>query len=411
MFQLLRHPVFGRLLLSHILALLGTGLATIALGFVAFDIAGDKAGSVLGTVLAIKMLCFMLVAPIAATLLARTPVKVILLSSELIRVAVAACLPFVTNVWHIYALVVIMHVASAVFTPTFQAAIPRIITNEQDYGRALALSRMAYDLETLVSPLLTGVLLLLVSAQDLFFGTAIGLAASAALIASLILPRPAPAHQEIGGFGARLTRGSQLLFSSRALRGIFMLHLAVAGSGGFAMVQTVTVVRGSLGLEESDVALALGAMGVGSLCGALFVTRNVERFGARKVLLTGGLLLGLAPLGVPLALFIGGRWGLSVLMALWIVLGIGYSTTLTPIGQVIRATIGDSDLPSVFAAQFSLAHGWWLVAYLLAGWLGTFTSMSLTAVLLGLVSLMAALLARSTWRVEVVQSTHALARE
>ena len=36
----------------------GTGIMTVALGLLAFKIAGDKAGTVLGTALAIKMIAY-----------------------------------------------------------------------------------------------------------------------------------------------------------------------------------------------------------------------------------------------------------------------------------------------------------------------------------------------------------------
>lgn len=46
-------------------SLLGTGLATVALGLLAFDLAGPKAGTVLGTALANKMIAYVGVAPVA----------------------------------------------------------------------------------------------------------------------------------------------------------------------------------------------------------------------------------------------------------------------------------------------------------------------------------------------------------
>jgi ethanolamine transporter EutH len=44
-------------------ALVGAGLATVALGLPAYDLAGADAGSVLGTALAIKMVAYVLIAP------------------------------------------------------------------------------------------------------------------------------------------------------------------------------------------------------------------------------------------------------------------------------------------------------------------------------------------------------------
>lgn len=51
---------------------------------------------------------------------------------DLVRAAVALCLPFVTEVWQIYLLIFVLQAASAGFTPTFQATIPDILPDEED---------------------------------------------------------------------------------------------------------------------------------------------------------------------------------------------------------------------------------------------------------------------------------------
>jgi multisubunit Na+/H+ antiporter MnhG subunit len=51
----LSNRTYGRLFAAQVAALVGTGLATIALGLLAHDIAGAQAGEILGAMLAIKM--------------------------------------------------------------------------------------------------------------------------------------------------------------------------------------------------------------------------------------------------------------------------------------------------------------------------------------------------------------------
>ena len=76
-------------------ALLGTGLATVALGLLAWQLAGDTAGAVLGTALAIKMVAYVTLAPVAAAIAERLPRRAFLVALDLIRAGVIACLPFV----------------------------------------------------------------------------------------------------------------------------------------------------------------------------------------------------------------------------------------------------------------------------------------------------------------------------
>ncbi|MCC0044450.1 MAG: MFS transporter, partial [Brucellaceae bacterium] len=73
MIGVLSNPAYARLFGAQVVALAGTGLLTIALGLLAFDLAGDKAGAVLGTALTIKMVAFVALAPVANALAVRLP--------------------------------------------------------------------------------------------------------------------------------------------------------------------------------------------------------------------------------------------------------------------------------------------------------------------------------------------------
>ena len=66
MLAILANRTYRCLFLAQVIALIGTGLATVALGLLAYDLAGPDAGIVLGTALAIKMIAYVGVAPIAA---------------------------------------------------------------------------------------------------------------------------------------------------------------------------------------------------------------------------------------------------------------------------------------------------------------------------------------------------------
>ena len=126
---------YRRLFSAQVIALFGTGLATVALGLLAYDLAGQNAGAVLGTALTIKMVMYVLIAPLAAAYADRLPRRLFLVLLDVARALVVLALPFVTEVWHIYLLIGILQASSAAFTPTFQATIPDIVTKESDYTR------------------------------------------------------------------------------------------------------------------------------------------------------------------------------------------------------------------------------------------------------------------------------------
>ncbi len=209
MLRILGNRTYRHLFLAQVIALIGTGLATVALGLLAFDLAGNEAGAVLGTALAIKMVAYVGVAPIAAAFADRLPRRTMLVCLDLVRAAVALLLPFVTEIWQVYVLIFVLQSASAGFTPTFQATIPDVLPDEKEYTRALSLSRLAYDMESVASPMLAAALLTVISFHSLFAGTVVGFLASAALVVSVVLPSPKPTEKR--GIYDRTTRGCEFI--------------------------------------------------------------------------------------------------------------------------------------------------------------------------------------------------------
>jgi predicted MFS family arabinose efflux permease len=372
----LTHPVYRRLFAAQVVALAGTGLATVALGLLAYDLAGAQAGSVLGTALAIKMVAYVVVAPLAAALVARIPRRRVLIGSDVLRMAVALCLPFVGDIWQVYVLIFVLQAASATFTPTFQSVIPDVLPDEDDYTAALSLSRLAYDLESVLSPMLAAALLVVVSSSSLFFGTALGFVGSALLVLSVALPHrgandgdDAPPEMP---FGQRARHGVTLFVRTRELRPVLVLNLAVAAAGAYVLVQTVVIARATFAQGEDVVALLLAAVGAGSIGTAVLLPGLLRRVTERRVMLTGALLLTAASAAVPLALGASTPLvGIASIAALWVVVGAGWAATETPVGRIIRRSVPREDLPAAFAAQFSLSHACWLLTYPLAGWLGS----------------------------------------
>ena len=264
MIDVLRNGTYRALFLAQVIALIGTGLLTVALGLLAFDIAGDDAGSVLGTALTIKMVAYVGVAPLVAALVDRLPKKAVLVTADAVRLAVALVLPFVGDIWQIYVLVFVLQSASATFTPAFQSLIPSVLPDRDDYTKALALSRLAYDLDAILSPLLAAVLLTLINYNNLFLGTAVGFVISSALVLVARLPRRV-AEEDTSTFWQRLPTGLRVFAQTPSLRFLMTTNVVVAASTATVLVNSVVYTKGVFGLDDNALALTLGAYGLGSL--------------------------------------------------------------------------------------------------------------------------------------------------
>ncbi|OYX58679.1 MAG: MFS transporter [Brevundimonas subvibrioides] len=360
MFSPLRHPGYRHLFIAQVSALLGTGMATVALGLLAYDLAGANAGEILGAALAIKMIAYIGVAPFASALSARLPRKVLLVSLDVVRAGVAAVLPFVGEAWQVYALMTVLYVASAAFTPAFQAMIPDLLPDEGEYTKALSLSRLAADLESVASPVLAALLLAVMSYSNLFAGTAVGFVVSGLFVISAVLPKPSRAA--LKPFLQRLTGGMRLFALTPRLRGLLAISLATAAGGAMVFVNTVVLVQSRFGLSGQATAWALAAFGGGSMTAAVFLPRLLGRLTDRSAMVLGAATMT----GVLLA----GTWlavSYVALLALWVIMGFGYSLTITPAGRALRRSSNAGDRPALFAAQFALSHACWLIAYPVAG--------------------------------------------
>lgn len=407
-FQVLRHITFAKLFAAQVVALLGTGLLTIALGLLAYDLAGGRAGTVLGTALAIKMVAYVALAPIATALIGNLPRKYVLIAMDAIRAAVALGLPFIDAVWQIYVCIFLLQAASATFTPAFQALIPDILQDEQNYTNALSLSRLAYDLESLISPALAGLLLLVIAFHGLFVGTALGFIISALLITQTTLPRQ-PADVKQRSFADRLTRGARIYLATPRLRGLLCLNLAVAAGGAMVIVNTVVIVRDSYLGSESDVAMVMAAFGLGSMLAALTLPLLLSHHRDRPVMVAAAFVMALILLLIGLLSIPALSMSWLVLLLVWFLLGLGYALVLTPSGRLLRRSAHDEDRPAVFTAQFALSHACWLITYPLAGWFGHAFGMGVTMLILGSIALVGTATALLVWPAgdpDVVEHVH-----
>jgi len=386
----LQNASFRKLFSAQVIALVGTGLTTVALTLLAYDIAGGNAGVVLGTALAFKMVAYVVFAPIVGGLAHRFPRKALLISLDIVRAGIVLLMPFVTSVWQIYLLIFLLNLFSAGFKPVFSASIPDVLPDEAQYTKALSYSRLAYDLETLLSPLFAGIALMFFSYSALFLTNSLAFLLSAVLILGCVLPQ-GTAPERSGSIAQEISFGLRAYLSTPRLRALLALYVAVSAGSAMIIVNTVGYVRDALGGTESDVAMAMAAAGFGSMTAALLVPKILERVKDRVLMLFGAVVAGCALLAMSSAPQYG------QLVVIWWFIGLGLSMVQTPSGRVVNRSASAGDRPAYFSAQFALSHACWLIAYPLAGQLGSRLGVPDTALLMGLAVLASAAIALLVW--------------
>lgn len=385
MLAVLRNRRFAALFASQVSSLVATGLLTVALALVAVRLDPGAAAGIIGTALTIRIAVYVVVSPLASALLAGRSSRAVLVGADLVRLIVAGALVFATAPWQLYVGIVLLQTASAVFTPTYQAVVPRVLPDERDYTAAQSLSRLAYDLESLLSPPLAALLVLVLPPQALFGIVALGFLGSglAVLLARL--------HDQVGSTAEpvrrRLLRGLGVLARTPGPRFAAVLDAATATIYATVLVSSVVLLIDA-GADPADPSAALAAVliafGLGSIAVAVVLPALLRRLRDTTVMLLGAGVAVLALAGTAAAALLD---GLSVLGigALWVVLGASSSAISTPSARLIRTEVAADQHAAVFAARFSTSHAWYAVTYPVAGLLGTIApSGAATAALAGL---------------------------
>ncbi|MDP6435956.1 MAG: MFS transporter [Gammaproteobacteria bacterium] len=386
----LRNTEFRKLFSAQVIALVGTGLTTVALTLLAYDMVGENAGLVLGTALSFKMVAYVVFAPIVGGMAHRFPRKPLLISLDVVRAAIVLLMPFVTAVWQIYLLIFLLNLFSAGFKPVFAATIPDILPDERQYTKGLSYSRLAYDLENLLSPTFAGIALLFFSYTGLFGANSVAFLVSAWLILVTVLPE-SKLQDRLGGVWGEISFGVRSYMRTPRLRALLTLYCAVACASAMVIVNTVVYVKESLGGTDSEVAAAFAAAGFGSMIAALSMTRILDHVSDRLVMLVGAVGMGVGVLGI---------WtgpDLTTMLPVWMLIGLGWSLVQTPAGRIVNRSSSAGDRSAYFSAQFALSHACWLLAYPIAGQLGATFGIEQTAVYMGVAILIFAGLAAAVW--------------
>ena len=370
---------YVRLFLAQMASLLGSGVTSVALAVLAYELTGSNATVVVGTALTLRILAFVLISPIAGVLADRIDRKRMLVAADVVRVALVGLFPFVTSVWHIYALIFAINAVTAFFTPTYEASLPEVV-GQRLYSRALAASRVALDVEAAIGPLVAGALILGVGVRWTFWFNAGTYLLSAILLLGARVPGPGvrPGPFPWRDFVPQVTFGTRVLFRVPALRQALVLHVAEAAAGAVIIVTTVVYVRDILGRGDGSFALAMGAVGLGSSAAALLLARraagalgegsDAQRHAAyhrwaERTLLAGGALSGLALLPGVFAP------GLLTLLVLWAVVGAGGAMIAIPSVGLLAEHTTPEERGRAYAAHFAWTHLFWLGTYPAAGYL------------------------------------------
>lgn len=363
--QCLRNPVFARLYTAQTISLLGDALTWVGLALVAFELAGQNAAIVLSGALTLRVTAFVLLSPLAGAIADRSDRKIILVTTHLIRMVIVGLLPFVSQVWHIYALVLALNIFNAFFTPTYQATIP-LVTGQQDYPQAIALSSATYQLLSVLGPGIAGSVAAFVGAREVFFLDAFSFLIAAGLLVTLpgqLRATPSSTQRTASSILRDIRDGTRWLWIDPPIRYGLAMQLVASIAGAQILVNTIGYVHGTLKLGSVEYGWVMAAFGIGATLAAVIVGLLNQRWARTTYVLAGAMLITVALLPANLA-------GIAPLMGLWLLAGAGQNLVNLPTQTLIADRTPTEAQGRVYGAHFAWSHFWWAFAYPVAGWIG-----------------------------------------
>ena len=143
--QSLRNPLFARLYAAQTTSLLGDAFTWVALALLAFEVGGAKSATILAGALTLRVTAFVLLSPWAGILADRVDRRKLMAGADLGRMGVVGLMPWVNEVWQIYALMFLLNALTAFFTPAHQAALPQVISMLSQPGCVRLAGRMRVE--------------------------------------------------------------------------------------------------------------------------------------------------------------------------------------------------------------------------------------------------------------------------
>ena len=245
-------------------------------------------------------------------------------------------------------------------------------------------------MENLLSPAIAAILLLGFGHLALFQVNSAAFIVSAIILSLVIYPSD-PLSDRQSGIWHNVSFGIKSYLNTPRLRGVLSFNFIAALTGALIIVNSANFAHNIYGKAEIITALLFGSVGVGAIIMSFLMPHILKKYSIKQTMLWGSIL------AITALLFFVITASLFSLFLTWFMLGMVSSLLQTPSGIVIQKSSRKADRAAYFSAQFTLTHVGWLIAYLVAGQLGSYVSISINMIILAVISAMVLLLALKFW--------------
>ena len=241
----------------------------------------------------------------AGVVVDRLKKRPVMIATDLCRAGLLLLVPL-ASIMHVLSMTILMTIAgiagalTVLFDVAYQSYLPVLVAPDEllDSNRRLGMSASTAEL---LGPLLTGVLVKVVTAPIAILLDALSFLVSAASVWAIRQPEPAPVPTRKAAPLAEAFDGLDFIWTQPLLRALLLRSVTAFLAGGLIyalyFMNATEVVH--MGTPALGVVVALG--GAGSLVGASLAGRLSTRFGRGPVFFGTAVLIACAQLLIPLS--------------------------------------------------------------------------------------------------------------
>ena len=378
---------------GHLLSLIGTSMQNTALPLLAYRLSGRPFD--LGLIgFAVTLPTFFLAIP-GGVLVEHADKRKTIIFLQIIMMLDTFALAFLAlsetiQIWHIVITSLILGIATAFEITARQAMLIELVGRES-LPNAIALQSTAFNLSRVLGPALVVPLFLLFPKNGEGWVFLLNGISFATIIIGLFFVRAqykTPVEPRTRSMTIELREGMQYLVNNPSV-GLLIIIAATLGIFAFPIIQQLPVISkdllGQISDTKADVDLRNSflytAQGVGALIAAFSIAMNnsARRRGLRLILGEAAFILGM--IAIP---FSRSLWPAVAVIAL---MGWGAVTQLATMNTLIQLQVPDNLRGRVFSIYLWALQGITPFGSLLIGWMTQEFSLSNTALVCGLISL------------------------
>ena len=286
LFRAFKHKNYRIFFLGPSISLTGTWMQYVALSWLVYRLTNSPL--MLGMVGFFGQMPTFFVTPFAGVLADRHNRRHILIITQTLAMLQAFTLSFLVltgkiEVWHIFALSIVLGFVNSFDIPTRQAFVLEMVGNKEDLANAIALNASMVNATRLLGPSLAGIFIALWGEGLCFLVNAVSyipIIISFSMMRTAKIKRHAPEHKIL----KELREGFKYAASSPSIKYVLLLLGIVSFLAVPYQVLMPIFARNIFSGDSRTLGFLMGMAGFGALCGALVLAGRANTTGLIRII-------------------------------------------------------------------------------------------------------------------------------